>query len=132
MSIELTDHQINGFKIKLKDRYMVLRREISAELLSFDKEQYVDLAGRVHDSGEESLADLLVDLELASIDRHIQEIRDIDEALVRIAQGTYGECCDCLQPISPKRLEVNPAARRCVICQEAHDHNFAHGAQPSL
>jgi DnaK suppressor protein len=86
----------------------------------------------MHDSGEESLADLLVDLELASIDRHIQEIRNIDDALMRIARGIYGECCDCLQPIALKRLEVNPAARRCVICQKSHDHNFAHGAQPSL
>jgi DnaK suppressor protein len=132
MSVELTEHQINHFKAKLKDRFTTLRREISAELLSFDEEQYVDLAGRVHDSGEESLADLLVDLELSSIDRHIQEIRDIDEALMRIALGTYGECCDCLAPIALERMQVNPAARRCVICQEAHDHNFAHGRQPTL
>ncbi|MBS1214798.1 MAG: transcriptional regulator, TraR/DksA family, partial [Proteobacteria bacterium] len=95
MTVELTEHQINGFKKRLNDRFAEVRREIAAELLSADEEQYGELAGRVHDFGDESLADLLVDLELASIDRHIQEIRDIDAALMRIAQGGYGECSDC-------------------------------------
>ncbi|MGR8942320.1 MAG: TraR/DksA family transcriptional regulator [Gammaproteobacteria bacterium] len=132
MSIQLTDHQINVFMMKLNDRFMALRREISAELLSLDNEHYGELAGRVHDTGEEALADLLVDIELASIDRHVQEIRDIDAALMRIAQGGYGECCDCRAPIAIARLEAYPTARRCVICQEAHDRTFAHAGQPTL
>lgn len=132
MTVELTDHQIGGFKAKLNDRFMELRREISAELLRSDEEQYGDLAGRVHDVGDEALADLLVDTELASIDRHVQEIRDIDAALMRIADGSYGECCDCREPIAIKRLEAYPTARRCVACQEVHERTFAHGEQPTL
>jgi DnaK suppressor protein len=132
MTVQLTDHQINVFKTKLNDRFMALRREISTELLRSDEEQYGDLAGRVHDSGEVALADLLVDIELASIDRHVQEIRDIDSALMRIAEGSYGKCCDCQEPILIKRLEVYPTARRCIACQETHDRTFAHGGQPSL
>lgn len=132
MTVQLTDHQINIFKRKLNDRFMALRREISEELLHFDAEQYADLAGRVHDTGEEALADLLVDIELASVDRHVQEIRDIDAALMRIAEGSYGECCDCRQPIVIERLTAYPAARRCIVCQEAHDRTFAHGGQPTL
>ena len=132
MTVQLTDHQINEFKAKLKDRFMALRQEISAELLHFDKEQYADLAGRVHDVGEQSLADLLVDIELAFIDRHVEEIRNIDAALMRIAKGCYGECCDCLQPIMFERLAANPTASRCIICQEAHERTFAHGGQPTL
>jgi DnaK suppressor protein len=132
MTVQLTDHQINVFKTKLNDRFMALRREISAGLLRSDEEQYGDLAGRVHDSGEVALADLLVDIELASIDRHVQEIRDIDSALMRIAEGSYGKCCDCQEPILIKRLEVYPTARRCIACQETHDRTFAHGGQPSL
>ena len=133
MTVKLTDHQIHQFKTKLNDRFMALRREISAELLRSDEEQYGDLAGRVHDSGEEALADQLVDIELAAIDRHVQEIRDIDAALMRIATGNYGECCDCQEPIAIERLAAYPTARRCIICQVAHDRTFAHGGeQPSL
>ena len=132
MTVQLTNHQINVFKTKLNDRFMALRREISAELLHSDEEQYCDLAGRVHDSGEVALADLLVDIELASIDRHVQEIRDIDAALMRIAEGSYGQCCDCQEPIVIERLDAYPTARRCIACQETHDRNFAHGGQPTL
>lgn len=132
MSIELTEQEIKAFKAKLDERFVALRREISAELISHDEERYSDLAGRVHDEGDEALADLLVDLELASIDRHVQEIRDIDAALMRIATGNYGECCDCQEAIAIKRLEASPAAKRCVICQEAYDRTHAHAGQPRL
>lgn len=132
MTVQLTTHQINVFKTKLNDRFMALRREISTELLRSDEEHYVDLSGRVHDTGEVALADLLVDIKLASIDRHVQEIRDIDAALMRIAVGGYGKCSDCPEPIAIERLEAYPTAQRCVVCQEAHDRAFAHGGQPTL
>ena len=132
MTVQLTEQQIKTFKTKLNDRFIALRREISEELLSADEEQFGDLAGQVYDTGDAALADLLVDIELASIDRHIQEIRDIDAALMRIAEGSYGECCDCQEPIVIERLEAYPTARRCVACQEIHDRTFAHGEQPSL
>jgi DnaK suppressor protein len=132
MTVQLTPHQINEFKTKLNDRFMALRREISAELLRSDEEHYVDLAGQVRDTGDVALADLLVDIKLASIDRHIQEIRDIDAALMGIATGSYGQCSNCQQPIPIERLNANPAAQRCIICQEAHDRIFAHSGQPTL
>ncbi len=132
MSVELTEHQINGFKNRLNDRFAEVRREISTELLSADEEQYGELAGRVHDVADESLADLLVDIELASIDRHIQEIRDIDAALMRIAEGSYGECSDCAEAIAIERLEAIPTAQRCIICQEAHDRTYMHEGRPRL
>ncbi|WP_031434479.1 TraR/DksA family transcriptional regulator [Methylomarinum vadi] len=132
MTVELNTQQINIFKTKLNDRFMALRREISEELLNADQAQFGDLAGKVYDTGDAALADLLVDTELASIDRHIQEIRDIDAALMRIAEGSYGECCDCHEPIVIKRLQAYPTARRCVACQDIHDRTFAHGEQPTL
>lgn len=132
MSGELTEHQIDVFKKKLIDRFAAVRREISEELSSSDEEQYIDLAGRVHDIADESLADLLVDLDLASIDRHVQEIRAIDTALLRIADGSYGECSDCGESIATERLEVVPTAERCTACQERHDHTYMHEGRPTL
>ncbi len=117
----LTDSQLNHFKRRLKERYLALREEIRQELLASDEESYLELAGRVHDVEEAALADLLVDLNLASIDRHIQELRDIDAALIRIAEGSYGLCTDCGQPISIERLEAYPTAMRCLECQQAYE-----------
>ena len=72
---------------RLEERFRELRELIRQELLASDMEQYVDLAGRVHDSGDESVADLLADVNLAVIDRHVQEVRDVDAALLLKATG---------------------------------------------
>lgn len=132
MTVQLTEHQINLLKAGLKDRFMALRREIIAELRRSDEERYIDLADRVHDQGDEAIADLLVDIKLASIDRHVQEIRDIDAALLRMADGSYGECGDCHQPIPSNRLEAYPTAMRCIVCQAAHERTHAHPGRHTL
>ena len=46
----------------------------------------------------------------------IQEIRQIEEALKRIAEGTYGVCAECGANIDPKRLKALPYATRCISC----------------
>ncbi|MGI6343623.1 MAG: TraR/DksA C4-type zinc finger protein [Bacillota bacterium] len=45
-------------------------------------------------------------------------LEEIDAALQRIEDGTYGWCVDCGQPIARERLEAVPHASRCVHCQE--------------
>jgi len=46
-----------------------------------------------------------------------QRLRDVTDALQRIANGTYGVCEGCEEPIPKKRLEVFPAARYCIKCK---------------
>ena len=46
----------------------------------------------------------------------LQEIRQIKEALERIAKGTYGVCARCGADIDPKRLRALPNATRCISC----------------
>ena len=46
----------------------------------------------------------------------LQEIRQIQVALKRIAEGTYGICANCGEPIDPKRLKALPTATRCMSC----------------
>ena len=46
----------------------------------------------------------------------LQEIRQIQVALKRIAEGTYGICANCGEPIDPKRLKALPTATRCISC----------------
>ncbi len=45
-----------------------------------------------------------------------QEVLQIREALRRIAQGRYGVCVQCGEPIDPKRLKALPTATRCISC----------------
>ncbi|HZE97826.1 MAG TPA: TraR/DksA C4-type zinc finger protein [Planctomycetota bacterium] len=46
-----------------------------------------------------------------------EEIREIDEALARIQDGTYGLCEYCEKPIPEGRLEAIPYARLCIPCK---------------
>jgi len=131
-SVMLTGNQNRDFKRKLDDRFYELWEEIRLELLESDDQHYIDLAGRVHDRGEESVADLLVDLQLASIDRHIQEIRDIEAALMHIAAGNYGMCIDCESSIAVDRLKAYPTAMRCQPCQVVYERLHAGRSGPSL
>ena len=63
----LTGKQIRDFKKTLDDRFFEVREEIRIELLRTDDQSYIELAGKVHDIGEASVADLLVDLQLSDI-----------------------------------------------------------------
>lgn len=51
------------------------------------------------------------------------ELREIENALRRLAGGTYGECEACGEPISPNRLKALPWARYCLSCQDMHSRN---------
>ena len=129
---ELSAQQIKAFRQRLEEHSSQLREEIRQELLKYDDEQYLELAGKVHDSEEESVADLLVDLNLADIDRHVQEMRAVESALLRIDTGRYGVCSECNSPIAVERLQVQPAALRCLGCQALYEQRFAQPGHPSL
>lgn len=57
----------------------------------------------------------------AAANRVDRRVREIDEALGRIKDGSYGECADCGEEIAVKRLNAVPWAARCIGCQEAWD-----------
>lgn len=44
------------------------------------------------------------------------ELREVDDALMRMDAGAYGVCADCGRPIPVERLEARPFATRCVEC----------------
>lgn len=43
-------------------------------------------------------------------------LAEVEAALTRVANGTYGRCVKCGQPISPARLEAMPATPLCITC----------------
>ncbi len=54
---------------------------------------------------------------LASLDdRTVNAVREIDEALARLDDGSYGVCESCDEQILPARLRVLPATRFCTVC----------------
>jgi RNA polymerase-binding protein DksA len=131
MTVELTDQLIEGFRRKLQDRFERLRQGVQEEVLRTDSEHFSDVAGEVHDEEEASVASLVVDLDLAFIDRHVHEIHEVEAALLRIGRGGYGSCIDCDTPIPLARLEANPTAQRCIACQTDFERAESMRQQPT-
>ena len=50
-------------------------------------------------------------------ERSSKVVADIDQALLRIKEGSYGICARCSQPIDERRLEALPTARYDAACQ---------------
>ena len=50
-------------------------------------------------------------------DRERKKVREIDNALLKIKEGTYGVCDECGEPISKKRLKIIPYSNLCINCQ---------------
>ena len=87
-----------------------------------------ELTGRVAEIDSELRKQLSADLEeqaaelenqetLKAIEHsEVREIRQIQQALKRISEGTYGVCAKCGVDIDPKRLRALPTATRCIAC----------------
>jgi RNA polymerase-binding transcription factor DksA len=106
---------------RLRQRWEVLRAEIRAALLRADAERFATIAGQVHETQDLVLAELLSEVNHADIVRDVEEIRDIEGALRRIAAGTWGTCITCRTRIPAARLAAYPTAKRCRPCQQQHE-----------
>ena len=117
MTRTLENKQVESLRAAMRARQAQLREEIRQTLIKADSEHYLQIADSVRDLEDDSFADLIVDVGLAEIDRDLEELRAIDAALLRVADGSYGVCEVCDKPIDPKRLGITPHALRCIDCQ---------------
>lgn len=75
----------------------------SSELSSADQHP-ADTAGELTDADNQN----------ALLDNAAGQRAEVEAALARLEDGTYGTCVDCGQQIPDARLEVRPEAARCV------------------
>ncbi len=67
--------------------------------------------------GEDRLADLNAEPDVAALERDVIELREVEAALGRLHQPEFGVCVDCETDIPFIRLQAYPTAVRCVGCQ---------------
>ncbi|TLY18921.1 MAG: transcriptional regulator, TraR/DksA family protein [Nitrospirae bacterium] len=108
-------------------RMMLLerRQEVMKEIDGLIGHRMSDEIQRRVDSAPDVGDQALLDTERVR-DISIMELRNkmrqqIDEALAKLEEGTYGRCADCGAEITEKRLRAVPFARRCVSCQEKQE-----------
>ena len=88
-------------------------RAIRSEIPSYQDE--------VRDSEEQSVTDFAQEMEFALVEMKAQTLIRIDEALLRVDQGTYGTCDECGEDIAEARLAAVPFALLCRDCQEREE-----------
>jgi len=110
---ELDKKTIQRFKkLLLKER-----EQIVGELRqTFESSQEMGQDG-IQDIGDEAANIYNKQLLLSLNENERMMLQEVDEALDRIENGTYGICEECGGPIGLKRLEVKPVAKYCVPCK---------------
>ncbi len=109
------DWQANMREAMARQRQLLLSVVQSTQAQMAEKSgDLPDVSDRASEGFEDELAVGLMAIEAAHLD-------DIDAAIKRIDDGTYGLCTDCKKPIPRKRLEVLPFARRCLNCEGASE-----------
>jgi DnaK suppressor protein len=73
------------------------------------------------DIGDLSQLDFDENIDYALLQMHIERLRQIEDALDRLADGTYGVCENCGEVIPTERLKILPFTTYCVHCQEQRE-----------
>ncbi len=102
----------------IRKRLMEMRENLLMEVRHGNEEAAALIDAGVPDPGDQSLNDYLSDFLHLLSDGKREEIMSIDEALLRLREGTYGTCQRCGEPIRIERLEVQPYTPYCVDCKE--------------
>jgi DnaK suppressor protein len=113
-----------------RSRYTELKRMLEERRREIQTEVQGRMRGVRSDSGkvnevldavESSEADIQEDIEFALIQMKSETLNKIDDALARLETGVYGNCFECGEEISEKRLRALPFAVRCKDCEEARE-----------
>jgi len=115
-------------KILLADVHKSMENTLSGDIrLSFELFQ---------DNADKSVDDLLKHVSATIVGNKTETLDDIDEALKKLEEGSYGICEGCGDMIPVKRLNVMPFATYCIDCQDEEEkkpkENKYPGAKPAV
>ena len=128
----LSQSELVEFREQLDKRYQSLWREVREEIAASGKPELLESIERHFAGSSGRSGDALEDLNVAIIDRHVQELRDIEAAKARIQAGQFGSCIDCGERIGIERLRSYPVAKRCFVCQHRSERTSFRQATPTL
>ena len=120
----LTKQQLKQFHQALMQERTKFAGEIRAITREASKSPRGASGGRSADTAH--MADLSADtyerelsMDIASSEQKV--LYEIDDALKRLEEGTYGACQQCAKPVSLSRLRAVPYTSMCISCQRAKE-----------
>ncbi len=116
----------SGDLLSMKQALVARRSAILNKSVEFSREQREEEIGFSRaDEAEIATVDTNLSLSYQIHERERTILLQIDRALSKLADGSYGKCEDCGSHISQKRLEARPFALFCIECQEEHEASIS-------
>ena len=117
-----TGSRYSDLKTMLDDRRRELQAEVQGKMRGAREEgSWGGKLNEVLDAVESAEADIQEELEFALVQMKSETLNKVNDALVRLEQGSYGNCFDCGEEIAEKRLRALPFAVRCKDCEESRE-----------
>jgi RNA polymerase-binding transcription factor DksA len=111
----LTEDQKEYFKIRLKqEQEKVLDEKSVLQKALLEKIRNPSCSILSHPA---DLTSLSTAVEKQKLENCQKQLRAIHKAMLRLANGDYGNCAACQEPINPQRIEAVPATSHCANCK---------------
>jgi DnaK suppressor protein len=117
----LSPERLAEVKERLLGRKRRLWLEVKDQLKSNIGNGYQEMLSTARDEEDQASVSLLAETNLSLLGPKRQELEAIEEALMRLENGTYGLCEACGQPIEPRRLEIMPETPLCRNCMSQRE-----------
>jgi DnaK suppressor protein len=108
---------------RFRDLLLEERQRVTDAIAYLHEENSGSQDDEVPETGDADTATVTLDRELDySLEENSTRVLDeIDTALRKIEEGTFGTCERCGQPIAPERLEAMPYATKCIDCKRLEE-----------
>lgn len=108
-------------KTKLKKKLLSERARLLNSAASSRKTEFAIATDDLADEVDLTTVEMNQGVVFTLREKEQKVLAEIDEALQRMEEGSYGQCEDCGENIGAKRLDVFPTARLCVVHQEEQE-----------
>jgi DnaK suppressor protein len=110
---------------KFRQRLLAKRKELISDVRDSNVGSLEANADRIQDIADQATSAYTKEFLLSIGDAERRMLKQVDEALMKIQQETYGLCEVCGEMINERRLEALPFAKLCIKCQEQEERTKA-------
>jgi len=124
---DLEPAELEQFASRLRALRSAAAAAVEARLHGHGVDHHAEagLPRRADDTDDDAAAEAQRSMDIVQLSHSTAELAEIDAALARVADGSYGLCIDCGGPIARPRLSVHPMAVRCAPCQSKFEKRVA-------
>lgn len=120
LSRNMDKKKLETFRKRLESRQQELRKAVSRT----EEDGRVADQDTAQDIADRAASSYTKEFLFSQSNNERQTLQLVEAALLRIREGTFGECVNCGNEITAKRLEYVPETRYCIACQEKREQGL--------